>query len=305
VKMEDAEPDESEWLEMAGIEIRDLKKFSSCPPLPVLHAAGADALPEPQQSMVASHIAGCRACRITQSDLETLQSPPEKEEEAIRHIRSLVTERLNRERQRRSLLPGFISSWRSALVVATIGFCAFFAFIMIRNRQPLNVNPASQKQMQLTQRDISKAFPLEKPEVRLSLAVLTWRGSDRADGQFAVEIAPALDLYRANRFADAAARLEKLSSKYPDSIEICFYQGISRIFVGDYGSAIQSLEKAQKLGVVSFSADIDWYLALAYQRSGRLPESRNHLASLAAVQGPYSERALKALELLNQTSTLK
>jgi len=303
VKIEDQDPEESQWLELAGSEIKDLRRFSSCPSIQSLRAAGANALPEPQQSMVVLHTAGCRACRSVQADLEALQSPPELEEEDMRRIRSQIALKLKKDRGRRFPLLRIIS-WRPALAVAAIGICASLFFIKFRDRLPVNLTTDSGKQLQ-TPPDMAQAFPLEKPDVKLSLAVLTWRGTEQTNGSFANDIAPALDFYRTNRFAEAAAQLEKLSGKYPDSIEVCFYQGISRLFLGAYGSATQSLEKARKLADDSFLPDVDWYLALAYQRSGRLPESRSCLSSLAAGQSRYSERARKTLALLNQASNLK
>jgi tetratricopeptide (TPR) repeat protein len=144
------------------------------------------------------------------------------------------------------------------------------------------------------------ALKLEKPAVKLTLAMLTWRGSDGAQRGIAQDIAPALDLYRADRFAEAAARLEALAQKYKDSVEVFFYLGACRLLLGQFPEASAAFERAAVLADDTFSADVSWYLGLSYQRSGRQPEARARFSALCGTQNVHRDRACAALKELGR-----
>ena len=94
--------------------------------------------------------------------------------------------------------------------------------------------------------------------------------------------------------------LEELAAKYPASVQIFFYLGVSRLFLGDHEAAIKALEKADGTARDSFSADVSWYQALAYFKSGRIDDAQTRLKSPAAGTSPHATRARAALEALKR-----
>ena len=147
-------------------------------------------------------------------------------------------------------------------------------------------------------RQFPEALALQKPAVMGTLGILTWRGANTDGEKFLNDIAPALDLYRADKYADAAARLESLSSQYKNSVEVFFYLGVSRLFLGEFSSAGVALERAARLADESFSAEVSWYLALAYQRSGRTPEAAALLSRLCSTPNAFRDKACAAFKEL-------
>ena len=286
MKIRDLEPFESEWLEKEAARLESLRTQSrACPPLRILRAAQAELLPEEFESAVNAHVGACKDCASLQADLDQLPPPNDmtsKEEERI-------LSRVRRESRPRGI-PSF-RLWQAVLATAAVVVCAIFVTQHLRKTEaPVIV--ARQEPL------IAEALKLEKPDVKLSLAALTWRGETGTGQDFLSELRPALDLYKADRFSDAAMQFHALSARYPKSVEIFFYMGVSRLFLGEYAAAVKDLETADGIAGDSFAADCSWYLALAYERSGRTADARARFESLASAKSPYSERARAALEAL-------
>jgi len=161
--------------------------------------------------------------------------------------------------------------------------------------QPISTPPAVAVAPPVAAPPLQLAF--NKPDVRLSAAALTWRGAT-SDNQLLADLKPALDAYRQNDYETANRLLTTLSSRYPDAVEIHFYQGISRLFLNDASAAVNSFAAAEKVADDTFIADIMWYRAIAEQRAGNGADARARLESLC--HGSRSpERACAALEQLN------
>jgi hypothetical protein len=141
-------------------------------------------------------------------------------------------------------------------------------------------------------------LPYEKPDVRLGMGALTWRGSTGDTNQLLTDLKPGLDAYRSGDYATADRALTSLAVKYPGTIEILFYQGMSRLFLDNLPGALESFTAADAIGDRSFAADVSWYRAVAEQRSGKLADARTRLDALCRAGGDGAARACAALEQL-------
>jgi hypothetical protein len=141
-------------------------------------------------------------------------------------------------------------------------------------------------------------LPLEKPAIKISPSALAWRGPGRENPLLA-DLKPAFDAFRADDYQRADDEFSKLAGKYPQSIEVPFHQGVSRLLGGNAQAATVSLKAAERLADSSFAWDVQWYLAVAEERAGdaaaararltRLcgqPDSRQHLACDAVKKFP-------------------
>ncbi len=124
--------------------------------------------------------------------------------------------------------------------------------------------------------------PLERPEIRISLRAMTWRGSERANPILRA-LKPALDAFRAGDYQRADAEFSGIDRRYPGLVEVALYQGVSRLFIGNIAAATTSLRAAEKIGDDAFRNDVAWYLAVAEERSGNLDAARARIAALCAV----------------------
>ena len=148
-------------------------------------------------------------------------------------------------------------------------------------------------------------LPFEKPDVRLGMGALTWRGStpSNTDGnQLLVDLKPGLDAYRQGDYATADRELTALAGRYPGVVEILFYQGVSRLFLNDYAGAIPAFAAAEAVGDQTFVTDILWYRAVAEQRSGNALDARARLEDICNARGAGAARACAALEQIRKSA---
>jgi hypothetical protein len=270
------------------------RERAGCPPVRVLSAAGAQALPAEEQSAVVEHVASCRMCRDLQADLESLDPAvvaPVMVDQIFRQVRQQA------EAESR---PAGVS-WR----VWLLGSFAAAALVVVavagyqRGHQPApaaDVPPpvvATVPRPPVPPPADAPGPALEKPPVKLTMLALTWRGADRG-ASFAKEIAPALDAYRADRFDEAARKLGALAVHYPASVEIPFYQGVSLLLLGLPAEAIGPLRRANQVADDTFAADASWYLGIALQRAGQFAEARTRFSALCRGSSPYADRACSA-----------
>lgn len=283
---------------------------AGCPSVQLLRAARLDALPQELQVAVSAHLEVCASCRMLQSDLQSLTA----DTEATPQETSRILSRVRRGRGAQDVRHGarWVNLFWWSAVSASLALCAALVVwqlrrptappaqvpqpVAARQAEPAPLPPAPRAPV--TQQP--DALKLEKPAVKLTLAMLTWRGSDGAQRGLAQDIAPALDLYRADRFAEAEARLEVLARKYRDAVEVFFYLGACRLLLGQFPEASAALERAAGLADDTFSADVSWYLGLSYQRSGRQPEARARFSALCGTQNVYRDRACAALKELGR-----
>jgi tetratricopeptide (TPR) repeat protein len=305
MRIDDLEPLEQKWLEDSGEALRSLQeKGASCPPLRLIRALQTGAMPAELLTAVSSHVAACSLCRMLQADLASLPLPqditPEDTKRLLARIhRRGLTGTTAGGALRRTVL------WRWVSVAAGLVLCGALAVWQIRKPAlpPYSSSsPVAAHEAPPAER-VPEAIKLEKPPVKLTIALLTWRNSGHDRRELLAKIAPALDAYRADRFAEAAGQFEALSSKYPDSLEVLFYLGVCRLFLGQFPSSSEALEGAARLAEGSFASDVSWYLGLSYQRSGRIPEARIRFSLLCRGKSAYAQRACAALEALDHPSS--
>ena len=134
---------------------------------------------------------------------------------------------------------------------------------------------------------------LEQPDVKLTQAAIVLRSAG-SDARFVDDIAPALNAYRGQDYAEADRRFAVVKPKYPTSVEIAFYQAIARLFLNDAAGAISSLQSARRFDDGSFGPEISWYLAVAYERAGEPVRARAELDALCRQSSAFSRRACEA-----------
>ncbi len=277
---------------------------SGCPPISFLRAAGAGALTEELKSAVEAHVRVCSSCRTLQSDAESIDStdasPPEVDRILSRIQHAAGTAEASRSRR-------FGISWRhTAFAAASLLLCSVLVVWQF-SRSKRAAPPSSTAA--LVQPRPAPQFPsalrLDKPAVKMTLNVLTFRSDKNSRDRFLTELAPAIVAYRTDNFAAAASSFERLSSKYTESVEVFFYLGICRLFLSDYAAAIKALEQAARIGDDSYSSDILWYLSISYQRSGQADKAAKLLQQLCGGSSGYASRACEALGELKAPSEAK
>lgn len=138
-------------------------------------------------------------------------------------------------------------------------------------------------------------LPLEKPAIKISPSALAWRGPQRENPLLA-DLRPAFDAFRASDYARADDEFSKLAGKYPNSIEVAFHQGVSRLLIGNVQGALTSLRAAERLADSSFAWDVQWYLAVAEERTGDAAAARTRLTRLCGQPDSRQQVACDALK---------
>lgn len=111
------------------------------------------------------------------------------------------------------------------------------------------------------------------------------------------ELTQALRPYNAHRYGEAADRIGAYLQKHTEPVALRLYYGISLLETGETEQAIdQFIELNNTLIKSNYTRAADWYLALAYLRSGQLDTSRTLLREIAQSQHP---NAVQAQNLLN------
>lgn len=264
------------------------------PPLALLRAARADALPSDLQEVAGQHLSKSAWSRALVEGLE--HDEPVLDSYAERRLYARIDEKLAQQRDGE----GFKIWFRYALITPAIavGVLAIW-FVVYRPDQTIS-QPIATPPVAVAPPP-AEALPfrlaLSKPDVRLSAAALTWRGAAN-DNRLLVDLKPALDAYRQSDYETADRLLTPLATRYPSAVEVPFYQGIARLFLARPALAIDSFATAEKVADDTFIADIMWYRAVAEQHAGHTVEARARLESLC--HGSRSpERACAALEQLN------
>ena len=264
------------------------------PPLELLRAARADALPSELQDVVGRHLSESDWSRALAEGLE--HDEPVLDPQAERRLYARIDEKLAQQRDSE----GFKIWFRYALITPAIAVAVLAIwFVMYRPDQtisqpivtpPVAVVPAPAEALPFR-------LALTKPDVRLSAAALTWRGAAN-DNQLLADLKPALDAYRQSDYETVDRLLTPLATQYPSAVEVPFYQGLARLFLARPALAIDSFATAEKVADDTFIADIMWYRAVAEQHAGNTVEARARLESLChASRSP--ERACAVLEQLN------
>ena len=291
--------EERDALEPIAAELAALRaRHTADPSLDLLRAAQADALPPDLQDQMSAHLADSawsRALVEGAGDVDhTLEAPD------VERLLARIHASVDRPRPWYSRM----QVWAPLAAAAAI---ALVATVWSSSRGPAPAVPlpspavpeATVARVDPPRADPPRVeLPLDKPDVRLSTAALTYRGPAGATS-LVDELAPALDAFRQSDYARAAELLERAAKRYPASIEAPFYRGVSLLFLNDHAGAITDLKKAERMKDAAFAADAAWYLAVAEQRSGDTASARARLDGLCRRSGPRSGAACEAVKKLD------
>lgn len=290
--------DERDALDGLGEELAELRaRHATDPPLDVLRAADANALPEEMQKQVAEHLQSSAWSRALVEGLRDAQGNDRLDSVTEQRMLDRIT------RQAAAAAPR--QRWRMAIAVGGFAVAATLLLaVLVSRRSPERVVPVDAVAPPQAATGINAApqpaAPLliayTKPDVKLSTAVLTWRGD--ADNPLLRDLAPAFEAYRADDYARAVAAFDKLAAQYPAVVDVLFYQGVSRMLAGDDAGAVGPLAAAEALNEPAFLDDAPWFLAVAQQRSGS-GEPRRLFQQLCRGKSSYAADACKAVALLD------
>lgn len=292
----DFDDDERAFLEGAGAVLP--AAGAKCPAPGVLQAALERVLPEDWQQQVESHVTGCKLCHTLQETLREAEPEP---------LTALESRRI---RSRLSLPPLAVvrrdkpqsrwSRWWAAAGLAAAGAAAAVTTMVVSNEQPkprkpelAEVKPSAPSPEPRAVR-LQPRIPLAAAPLRLPLDALTMRGEEPAAASaYLPKLGDALKPYRAANYAEASTALTALATAYPKAVEPPFYEGVSLLFLNRPTEAVTRLERARTLANEALAGEIPWYLAIAYERSGRGPDAHALLQSICAAPGPHRAEACK------------
>jgi TolA-binding protein len=287
--------EEREALEPMKAELAAARaRHAADPPLELLRAAHADALPPDLQARVSAHLAESdwsRALVDGASDVDHVLSAADADRLLTRIKRSAEP--------RRSWSFSNVRLW--APLAAAAATVAIVAGVWSQWRTTVPgapvIAPAAPQTVIARNEPARFELPLDKPDVKVSVAALTWRGPSGA-ASLVDDLAPALDAYRQSDYTRAAQGLEGVGRRYPSSIEAPFYRGVSLLFLNDPAGAIVELKKAERMKDAAFAPDVTWYLAVAEQRSGDTAAARAHLDALCRGTSARTPAACDAMKRL-------
>lgn len=282
---DDAERQALEPLERELAELRE--RHRGDPPLERLRAARAGALPDELQQTTVAHLessAWSRALAEGADDADAAFDSSSADRLLSRIQREASSARVRADKR---------PLWAPVLVVVSIAAILVIAVGIWRSVAPAPQTPAAPAAQLPAQRaPVVFALELSKADVKLTSAALLIRGT--GGSRLVDDVAPGLNAYRAGDYATAARELEAVQQNYPRSVEIPFYLGVSRLFLNQPPAAVRALESARALNDPSFADDIEWYLAVAYERASSGAQSRVVLERLCGGRSTYAARACAA-----------
>lgn len=262
-------------------------------PIDVLRAAGTGVLPDDLDRAAQEYLAREPHARALVEELNETTA-------LDAHGEARLFARISREAQEVRAPQTSRWMWQAAAAIGAIAIAGSIWFASTRERSAApsvavtHTPPAAatEKPAAVTPPE-TFLIPLERPDVRVSLRALTWRGSERANPVLTA-LKPALDAFRAGDYQRADREFSAVGKAYPDLVEVALYQGVSRLFLGNFEGATTSLRAAEKIGDDAFKNDVAWYLAIAEERGGNAAAARARLTSLCA-NGSGDPRACAAV----------
>jgi len=263
------------------------------PSLALLRAADADALPAPLGVELKARLATDRWAQAMVRGADAATDEAALDEVGVER----VWQRIRRESSpaavvaplaRRRVVTYFtVAAAAAAVVVATVWSTRRAAVPASSGATAIATPAAAAAPAALYH------LPLDPAPVKLTARALVLR-SPNASAAFADDAAPAFDAYRAGTYADAARAFAAIGPRYPRSVEVRFYQGVSELLAGDAAAARTHLADARSLDTGAFADDIAWYLAAADDRAGDRASARTGLDALCRSTSPYAARACAA-----------
>jgi hypothetical protein len=299
MKAEDWDREEHEALNGVHEELEALRaRHTSDPPVDLLRAARGHVLPDDLQSDADRWLAENAWSRTLLDGLDAEASSLSRadEDRLLSRIKKAASSEHQSSRWTWVRLPVVAAAAAVALVATT--------WIVWRAAAPKPVAPQPEGIVVTSPTPpAAPAFllPLDKPEVKLSSAALTWRGAG-AENAFLTDLKPALESYRGGDYQAAEREFSRLLPRYPKSIEVLFYQGVTRLFLNDALGAIERLAQADAIADETFSGDVAWYRAVADERAGNVAAVRDRLTRLCARPGERAEASCGALKKLEARS---
>ena len=284
--------DEREALDGLADDLAEIRRrHAGDPSLAMLRAADEDALPPELQARVARHLAASAWSRALVDGLRETDAGVDLDRETEQRLFDRITAETRAAAPRRT---------GRALVVGGLALAATLLIGVFVSRPGRPIPPAPIVDSPSGgPAPVAKPEPViavTKPEVKLSPALLTWRGAASANPALK-DLRPAFDFYRASDYPQAVAAFDQLSALYPKTIEVRFYQGVSHLLAGDPAGAVAPLDAAAALRDVTFMDDVLWYRAVAQQRSGK-PEAREGFTALCRGKSAHAIDACAALDHL-------
>ena len=206
--------------------------------------------------------------------------------------------RIRRDAGRDRSAPSAGWSWlRPAVAIVTVLAVGSAAWVVLRQTPAPTPVIAPRPEPPIAAAPATPAFqlPLDKPDVTLSLAAMTWRGS-RGDNQLLADLKAPLDAFRAGDYPAADREFSSLEARYPDAVEVFFYGGVSRLFLDQPDRALAALTRAGDLADATLIDRVNWYRAVAEHRAGGVAEARRRLETLCRNGRNYAVQACRAVE---------
>ena len=264
------------------------------PPLEILRAARGDVLPDELLTTDVKATSESEWGRALVEGLDTVERPLSGDEEArlFQRIRKAIGS------SNRATSPWAWVRW------AALAAAAIVAIVVVVKRTGDTPTPQLPVEQPTVATESAPRFllALEKPEVKLSAAVLTFRGA--GDDDFLAQLTKALDAFRANDFAEADRQLRALEKERP-VFDVYFYEGLSRLLLNDATGAIPPLQKAASLADRAFAPDVAWYTAVAEERAGHVKEARDLLADLCRTANAHSKKACDGQKQLDSALSVR
>ena len=294
VPPDDWDDDERRALKEVEAELAQLsERHRDDPPFELLRAADAGALPESLHAPLAEHLKHSAWSRaLVDGTAEPDISPDELLERRV----------LDRVRRSAPATPASGAVWRARAWFPALAAAAVLVVMVGLMRRgepgrPGNQPPGSQPQT-ATPVTATPAAPvyvlaLAAPDVKLTAQALVLR-NNAGESQFVNDVAKPFNAYRAKDYREAERQFAALQTRYPKSVEVVFYRGISQLFLNDATGAIESLQAARRLDDETFTAETAWYLAVAYERASQPALALAELGALCRQTSPFTSGACDA-----------
>jgi hypothetical protein len=293
----DWDRDEREALSGLEDQIEAMQqRHRDSPPFDLLRAAHAEVLPPDLQVTVSEHLSASAMSRTLAEGLGD-DAPVLSAEDQDRLLARIMKE------VRTESAPAGAWGWLRPVLLGT-GVVAMASLVWMVSQETGEPLGPPERQVVVALPPAAPPFllPFDKPDVRLGMDALTWRGTAGTGNQLLADLKPGLDAYRQGDYAAADRELTALASRYPGTAEIPFYQGVSRLFLNDFSGAIAAFDAADAARDRAFAADISWYRAVAEQRSGNVAAARTQLESICSARGADAARACTALDQIATAS---
>jgi TolA-binding protein len=269
----------------------------SCPPPDLVMMHGSEALPDDVRARLEQHLETCDACRRLARSFD----------EAARGSEGDVERRVF-ERVKRGT--GWTPS-RGLMLAAGFLLAGGLAALWWVRSGATNSNHVAASPPSLSSPTTSPAPVATAPSNQVALWVITpatvriplssleaTRGSDGVAAERSRALLAALEPYQSGEYGAATSRLEAFVQQYPFAADGFLYLGVSYLMAERPVEAVAPLQRAAALKPEGERREVDWYLAAADQRSGRLSDAKTLLAGVCQAPGAYQANACAAVATL-------